>query len=532
MRTQQTHTPPLEETRNYTTHHETTDTNGRDRRLRSVNPASCNVVGEVEKTPASKAAEILERAREVQRAWRRRPLDHRIRRARTLFYELLQWREELQELIADETGKSSLEARRELWASWQEVRNMLDEAEQRIGDRDWSRWWPSRRRTKSLWKPRGVVLVIASGWDPVQTTVAPGLAATIAGNAVIVVGDHNAPLSSQSTVNIASATGIPDQLWTGVAGDEALVDRLADGADAIVCYGSQKQTRRLAQRQAGRMIPVVGRWNTQDVMVVLADADIKQAAVAAVRGSCSQAGQTRRTLRRIYVQNSVADRFVDAVVEEIGALRQADRGDQQGMEVGPLSSSDQLETIEELVDEASRKGARLVAGGRARPRCRGFYFEPTVLTGVDESMRLWKEGAPGPVVAIAPVEAPADAVQRTKSTNGHGAVSIFTTSRDVAQNLAGSVDATTVGINEVVRRIPPGAESVRGTVHGPIDPVGADRLEVLSQRILMVDRGGGTVSSVLRPDDPRRIEQMLDAALTMVHRRGWLRAAVGSLFER
>lgn len=528
MKTHQTHTPPLEQTPDVS-EEQTTMARSRDHYLRSINPADRTVVGEVERTPVDQAPEILERAREIQRAWCRRPLETRAQRARSIFQELLQWRQELLELIVDETGKSPLEARRELWTTWEEIRDMIADAGDRLEPADNGGWLPAGRRTQTRWRPRGVVLVIASEYDPLQTTVAPAMAAMLAGNAAIVVGDAQSPLTGRSIVNVATACGIPDRLWTSVVGDDRLIDRLADSADAVISYGSARRTRRIARRQAERMIPVMGRWSTDDVMVVLADADVEKAARAAVRAACTGGGRNRRSLRRIYVQKPVVDPFVDAVVKEVGALRQADRGDQDGLEVGPLSTPHQLEVMEELIDDASRRGARLVAGGRPRPRCRGNYFEPTVMTGVDESMRLFQESAPGPVVAVAAVEAPAEAVARTTDIDGYGAVSLYTDNRQVALNMADKLQAPVVGINEVVRDLPASAPQIRTTIDGPVDPVGADRLRPLSRRIVTVDSRPGPIPSLLEIKTPKRMEQMLDTALAMIHRRGWLRNTVASI---
>lgn len=526
MKTHQTHTPSLDETNIHRAPREQDRTEVTKERLHSVNPADETIVGEAELTPPDPAAEFVERAREAQQAWQRRPLAKRVQRSRNLFHELLGWRKELLELLVDETGKNNLEARWELWKTCEEVSDILADADEQLGsETKGSRWTPGSR-TESQWQPRGVVLVVASGYDPMHTTIAPAIAALAAGNAVIVVADHRAPLVVQSLTNIATSTGIADALWTGLVGGEKLIDTLAGRVDAVVSYGSPKLTRRIARRQATRMIPVLGRWTTRDAMIVLNDAPLEKAARAAVCAACGGGGRRRRSLRRIYVQDSVFDPFVDAVVEEVGTLKQGGNGRDEAMKVGPLFDRQELETMERLVNEASEAGARLVAGGRARPRCRGSFFEPTVLTGVDESMRLWQESAPGPVVAMARIQAPAEAVRRTCDGGGYGAVSIYTGNRGVATHLAGRLQAPVVGINEVVSDVPASAPTTSSTFHGPSDPVGADRLRALSRRIITVDRGWSAFPHVLETRTPRRMERTLDAAIDLVHRRGWVQKAV------
>lgn len=530
MKTHQTHTPPLDET---TVEPKATPPDD-DERILSVNPADGQVVGETEMTAASKVDELLERATEAQRAWRRRPLSRRIEKGRELFGEVLNWRSELLELIADETGKSKLEAHWELWKTCEEIEDILSHAEDRLEPRDEGYWWRPGRKTTRRWKPRGLVLNIASGYEPLHSTVAPAIAALVAGNAVIVVGDRRSPLTAQSITNIATSIGIADHLWNGVVGHRRLIDALADEVDSIVSYGSSMVTRRLARRQGDRMIPVYGRWTTRDAMIVLADADIRRAARAAVCGSCGGAGRRRRTLGRIYVQDSITDAFVDAVVEEISTLRQGHRDDNDprdegGIEVGPLFDEEQLETMESLVDEASSCGARLVAGGRIRPRCRGQFFEPTVLTGVDESMRLWNERVPGPVVAIAEVQAPAEAIRRVRDIPGYGMVSLFSKNRQLAKELGGRVQAPVVGINEVVHDVPAASNPVCGTADGPVDPVGADRLQALSKTMLLVERRWSAIPKVVETRTPEQMKRTLDAAMSVIHSRGWVHRALDTV---
>ncbi len=526
MKTHTTFTPPLHQSESRPKESEEDLSEGQ---LRSVNPVNRRIIGEVEVTAPEAALEVMERAREAQRAWMRRPLSYRIERARSVFQDLLNWRGELLDLIVDETGKSAVEARWELWNTCEEIAELCDQGEEKLRTESRASWFSPVGTCESSWHPLGVVVVVASAYEPLQTAVGPALSALIAGNAVVIVADRDSPLTVQSVANIAATSGVPDALCQAAIGGRRLVDALADRADGIVSYGSSTVTRRLARRQGGRMIPVLGRWTTRDVMVVLSDADIKAAARAAVSASCSGAGRRRRALRRIYVQDTVLDPFVDAVVEEVGSLRQLHRGEET-LQVGPLFEEEDVQKIEHLVQEASTGGARLVAGGRARPRCQGAFFEPTVLTGVDETMGLWTEDVPGPVVAIAQIRAPAEAVMRTRSVEGYGAVSIFSKSRTVAQDLARRMKAPVVGINEVVCDVPASAPMVRGCIDGPYDPVGADRLRPLSRRVLQVERRWSGLARVLEARSPEKMERFLDSAIALVHRRGWVRRTVETVW--
>jgi acyl-CoA reductase-like NAD-dependent aldehyde dehydrogenase len=362
------------------------------------------------------------------------------------------------------------------------------------------------------------------------------VAALVAGNAVIVVADQRAPLIVQSIVNVAATAGIPDALIQAVVGGPRVVDNLATQADAIVSYGPAVLTRRLARVQGARLIPVLGRWPTRDVMLVLSDADLQRAARAAVSGACTGGGRPHRSLTRIYVQDTVLDPFVDAVVEEVGRLRtphamssSTSRNEPTGS-VGPLFDRDDLQVLEALIEEATSSGARLVAGGRTRPRSRGFFFEPTVLTGVDEEMDLWKTPSTGPIVAIATFGAPAEAVLRTRSLSDYGQVAIFSRSRSVIDDLVRRLDAPLIGVNTVISEIPADSPIVEGTWAGPPDPVGASRLRPLSHRVMQVEDRLGRLVGALHRRPGGGLLRAMDSALALVHRQGLIRRTTEAIW--
>ncbi len=504
-------------------------------RLRSINPSDGTLLGDVELVTPESIPTLVERAQEAQRAWMRRPLSTRIQRARRLTQDILNWRAELLDLLADETGKSPVEARRELWNACEELADITSKAPESLGESRSSRWSGGQPQTVR-WRPRGVVLVLASAYSPLHTALAPMVAALVAGNAVIVVPDDRSPLTAHSLVNVATSAGIPDALVQAVAGGPAVIDALANQADAIVSYGSAVLTRRLSRAQSARFIPLLGRWPTGDVVVVLSDADLEHAARSAVQACCIGSGRGYRSPARIYVQDTVIDPFLDAVVEEVGRLRtpRGSAGTVSAPEstgpVGPLFDSEDLHRLESLVEGAISAGARLVAGGRKRPRSRGYFFEPTILSHVDEEMALWQQCPPGPLITLATFSAPAEAVLRVRSLPGYGQVALFSKSRSVIDDLARRLDAPLVGVNAIFDELPAASDPVATSLQGPTDPVGAHRLQALSHRVVLLENRLDRIHLALRRRSEGQLLRAMDSALALFHRQGLLRRTAEALW--
>lgn len=485
--------------------------------LPSINPIDRSMIDEVELTSPHRAETIVRRARDAHRAWQRRPLETRIQRVHKYLDHLLENRDHLLERLCQETGKSDLEARRELWHTLEDVGHQLQHAHdvlcaQAHGGR------PLGLRPRTARRPRGIVLVAPGAYAPLYTTIAPSVATLLSGNAVVIVGHRNAPLTPERCADLAHQAGFADDLWQSVCGGRRLVDALADRSDAVVSYRDAMHTRRLARRQGERMIPVMGRWPTGDILLVLADADLPAAAQAATRAACAGAGRRLRSLRRTYVQRAVHDAFVDHVVEAVGALRAAQPTSSEAPPlpgVGPLPDRDALNAIQDLVDDATDAGARLVAGGHPHHDHQGFFYHPTVLTQVDESMRLWREHAPGPILAIAPTQAPIDAIQQSRQAPRAGALSIFTRQPDVAHQLAELAPTPAVGINHIPHFLPPQTPPGPATADACPDPLGAHRLRALTQQSLVVERRPASLPSWLSEQPPKRRRQALDAALSI-----------------
>jgi succinate-semialdehyde dehydrogenase/glutarate-semialdehyde dehydrogenase len=215
--------------------------------------------------------------------------------------------------------------------------------------------------------------------------------------------------------------------------------------------GSVATGRRVAEAAARRLTPVVLELGGKDPMLVFEDADLDAAAEAAVWGAFANSGQACASVERCYVDERISEDFTRRVVEKAKTLRQT-VADADGADLGAMSSERQLHTVEEHVRDAVANGAHVLAGGgRAKGLDeRGWFHEPTVLTGVDHSMAVMREETFGPVLPIMTFRDEDEAVGLANDSQFGLTASVWTRNIRRGRRIASRIEAGTVMVNEVL----------------------------------------------------------------------------------
>src|SRR5947209_15802191 len=277
-----------------------------------------------------------------------------------------------------------------------------------------------------IYEPLGVIAIISSWNYPLAIPFSQIIPAVAAGNAVVCKTSDFTPQCGVLIEKLFSDSGFPKNLVTIVQGGGEVGQALIDASpDKVLFTGSVATGRRVAEACATKLIPSVLELGGKDAMIVLADANLEVASSAAVWGSYTNCGQVCLSVERLFVEQAAADKFIALCVEKTKKLR-IGPGNDPATDVGPLIRPQHVQRMSDLVHDALSRGARVLCGGNARPDLGPNFFEPTVIVGVDSSMRLFQEETFGPILAIHAVKDAKEAIVQANDSPFGLAASVWT----------------------------------------------------------------------------------------------------------
>ncbi|MET8585029.1 succinic semialdehyde dehydrogenase [Streptomyces collinus] len=390
----------------------------------------------------------FEAARAAQAVWERTPVRQRAAVLLRFHDLLLERQAEVLDLVQLETGKARLHAHEEVQAVAVAARHYGRKAPGYLRPKRHTGAVPTLTKVSELRHPRGVVGQIAPWNYPLELSVGDALPAFAAGNAVVMKPDTETCLTALWARDLLIEAGLPADVFQVVLGEGPIVGpELVRHADYVSFTGSTRTGREVAQGAAARLVGVSLELGGKNAMLVLDDADIEKAAAGAVRACFSSAGQLCISIERLYVHESVADTFLERFAARTRAMRLGNSL-AYGAEMGSLAGERQLKAVERHVEDAVAKGAKVVAGGVARPDIGPYFFEPTILDGVEESMAVCDEETFGPVVSVYRFTTDDEAVERANATPYGLNASVWTTSARRGLDVASRLRTGTVNVNE------------------------------------------------------------------------------------
>ncbi|GAA4223976.1 succinate-semialdehyde dehydrogenase/glutarate-semialdehyde dehydrogenase [Sagittula marina] len=411
-----------------------------------TNPATDETVAIVPSLPVETIRDAVDAAKAAMPAWAARPAKERAAILRRWYELIVENADDLAQILTAEQGKPLAESKGEIVANAAYLEWFAEEAKRVYGDVIPA---PSQdRRVLVLKQPIGVCVAITPWNFPngmITRKAGPALAA---GCPIIVKPASQTPLSALSLAVLAERAGVPEGIFQVVTGKAAMIGtEFCTNPDVakISFTGSTEVGRWLLREAANDVKRLSLELGGNAPFIVFEDADLDEAVQGAMIAKFRNSGQTCVCANRIYVHESLAETFAEKLGEAASALK-VGPGTETGTDQGPLIDMAAVEKMESHISDALEKGARLVSGGK-RHALGGTYFEPTVLFGASQKMRLAHEETFAPLAPVVSFRTDEEAISMANDTEFGLAAYFYTNDLRRMFRVGEALESGIVGVN-------------------------------------------------------------------------------------
>ena len=413
-----------------------------------VNPGNGDVIDSVPLATIHDAETALKAAQEGKVRMRKLPAHERSASLCRVADLIEADKEALSKLLSRENGKPIQQTREEVGAAIRIFRGFGEEAKRIFGRTVPMDTVPGMERhvAMTIRQPLGVVAAIVPFNYPVELYAHKGAAALAAGNAVIMKPPSNCPLTLLKIAALMEEAGLPraaHQVLTGPG--ERIGDFLAksQGIELITVTGSTAVGIRISELAAQHLKKVHMELGGNDATIICDDADLEKAAEAIILGRLARGnGQICCAVKRVLVAQEVYERFAEILTEKTNVLKTGDQLEED-TDVGPLTTERAAMQVEELIQDAVHAGATVRTGGGRR----GAFIEPTVLTNLSTTTKLFCEETFGPVVPLVPFQTVDEAIAMANDSPYGLQAAVFTQDVSLALDIAYQLEAGGVMVN-------------------------------------------------------------------------------------
>ncbi|MCU5782591.1 succinate-semialdehyde dehydrogenase [Alcanivorax balearicus MACL04] len=446
-----------------------------------TNPATGKAVAELNETDLATLPERFEKARQAQRIWAAKSFKERAVHIKRMRNYIRDNAEELARVVSESNGKTLVDALATevlpcaLACQWysRNAEKVLA-AKRRPG----GSLLFANKRTEIRRLPLGVVGIISPWNYPLSIPFGEIIMGLMAGNAVLLKVAAATPAVGRAIEGIVEAGRLPDGLFQHIVGSGSAVATafFENGVDKLFFTGSVNAGKVLMAQAAQTLTPLSLELGGNDPMIVLADADLERASNGAAWAGYQNAGQSCGGVERVYVEASVYDDFVELLAKKTRALRHGPGNDKSiPVDIGSLTTEGQKRTVEQHLEDALAKGARIEAQSRPVGEVENGYFLPaTLLTQVSDNMLVMREETFGPIIAVTAVANAEEALEKANDSKLALTSSIWTRDNKKGRALAARLESGVTTLNDHLyshglSETPWGGwkESGIGRTHGP-----------------------------------------------------------------
>ena len=417
-----------------------------------TNPATGDVIAIYPTHTIEDVKTAVQNARQAQPAWQALPLKKKIAYVKKFAEYIQKNSAKLAEIISQDNGKTVFDAMfAEVGPATLATSYYCKNAAKFLADRKLKdgNIMLMNKRSRIVRVPYGVVGIISPWNYPFAIPFSEVVMGLLAGNTVILKAASETQVVGHALKECVEYAGLPEHVFTyinmpGSKAGDAFIDA---GVDKLFFTGSVPIGKYLMKKASERLTPLVLELGGNDAMIVCDDADLYRAACGAVWAGMQNAGQSCGGVERIYVDKKVYPEFLSILKQRVENLRVGD-GKQVTTDIGAMTTRKQMMTVQEHIDDALAKGAKIFAQSQCPQNSKGNFMPCTVLTNVDHAMLVMKDETFGPVVGVMPVENMDEAIALANDSNLGLTCSVWSKNRKKAVQIGRRVIAGAVMIND------------------------------------------------------------------------------------
>lgn len=413
--------------------------------IKTINPATEEIIQEYQVITENELKNKIAKSRKAFSEWKVDP-KKRSTFLHILSEELRKNKESLAKIATQEMGKPLKESLAEVekcaWAMEFYGDNGEVFLNQEVINTD-------ARKSFVSFEPIGIIASIMPWNFPYWQALRFAAPSLMAGNTIVLKPASVTMQCGLEMEKMFLKSGFPEGIFQTLISDSKMAEKLIDSdINAVTFTGSNLVGAKVAQRASSQIKKCVLELGGSDPFIVCSDADVEKASTGAVKGRFINCGQSCIASKRFFVVKNIAKEFIEKFVQKVEKLNVGDPMSEE-TDMGPLVNADGLHRIEELVKDASDKGAHILTGGK-RLKSKGYFYAPTVLDKITPDMLVAHEETFGPVAPVAVVEDENEAIKMANSSQYGLGASIWTNNLDKAEKLSRQVESGIVTVNNVV----------------------------------------------------------------------------------
>lgn len=419
--------------------------------MQSINPANGEVLATFPEMTDAEVDRALAKAQEAYVAWRKTSFTARAAKVHALAGLIRKKRDDLARLATIEMGKPITQARAEVEKCAWGCEYYAENAEKLLASEHIA---TSATESYVAYRPLGVILAIMPWNFPFWQVFRPIAPAMMAGNAMVLKHASNVPQCALAIQDVMEEAGFPEGLFRTLLISGSRAERVVEDPRVrmVTLTGSDLAGSQVAATAGKVLKKLVLELGGSDPFVVLGDADLATAAKTAATARNQNSGQSCIAAKRFLVDADVSAEFERRFVEAVAALKVGDPMD-PATDVGPLARNDLRDALDQQVRGSVQRGATVALGG-GRIEGPGFYYQPTILTGVNPEMPVFREETFGPVAAVMRFKGEDEAIRLANDTVYGLGASVWTGDAKKAQVMAAEIESGNLFVNGMVASDP------------------------------------------------------------------------------